>query len=60
MGGAQTRETVPFLAGKIPVVATVRRIGAETAALVSELERAGFERLDLEPLDSTPATWFSG
>ena len=52
---AQTRETVPFLAGKTPVVATVRRIGAETAALVGELEHAGFERLDLEPLDSDAA-----
>ncbi len=52
---AQTRETVPFLAGKTPIVATVRRIGAETAALVGELERAGFERLDLEPLDSDAA-----
>lgn len=49
---AQTRETVPILIGKTPLVATVRKIGPETAELVAELRVAGFELVELEPLET--------
>ena len=48
---AQTRETVLFLIGKTPLVATVRKIGPETAALVDQLLGVGFELVELEPLE---------
>lgn len=47
----QTRETIPFLTGKLPLVATVRKVGAETLALADALGAAGFELLELEPLE---------
>lgn len=52
---AQTRETIPFIAAKTPLVATVRRIGHETASLVGDLLDAGFELVELEPLDPADA-----
>ena len=38
-----------------PLVATVRKIGPETVALADTLVRAGFDLLELEPLDARDA-----
>jgi DNA-binding CsgD family transcriptional regulator/tetratricopeptide (TPR) repeat protein len=52
---AQTHETIPFLIGKTPLVATVRTLGVETTALTDALGAAGFELLQLEPLEQGDA-----
>ena len=46
----QTRATIPFLVGKLPLVVTARTAEPSTASLADELRAAAFEIVDLEPL----------
>ena len=46
----QTRATIPFLVGKLPLVVTARTAEPSTVSLADELRAAAFEIVDLEPL----------
>lgn len=46
----QTRALLPLITGRVSIVAAVRRGEPDAGAVLEELERLGFERLNLEPL----------
>ncbi|MEW6583294.1 MAG: hypothetical protein AB1416_11100, partial [Actinomycetota bacterium] len=51
----ETRAAIPHLAGRVPLVAAVRRGDPAFDATLAELDAAGFVRLALEPLENDDA-----